>query len=89
MLLALGVCAWQLLALQRDAPKQLAAPVAKEGKRVETAVGQKVDKLMKAHWEAQYARLQEEMLKREKTENQRTQQVSPGYQGSACSMWFC
>jgi len=73
-------CAWlQLLVLQRDAPKQLAVPVAKEGKRVEAAVGQKVDKLMRAHAEAQYARLQEDMQKREKAENQRTQQVGlPG-----------
>eukprot|EP00850_Spirogloea_muscicola_P017782 SM000156S02138 [mRNA] locus=s156:84957:96262:- [translate_table: standard] len=49
----------------RDVEKAVALPVVKEGKRVEQAIGLRLERGMKAHSEALYARLKEDGVKRE------------------------
>ncbi|KAH7285370.1 hypothetical protein KP509_33G025800 [Ceratopteris richardii] len=70
----------QLLAMQRDFQKQLqlmqAVPVAKELKRVEVVIGQRMEKVLKAHMDALWARLQEDFSKREKVEREQMQHLS-------------
>lgn len=70
----------QLVAMQRDFQKQvqanLAVPVAKEVKRVEAILGQRMEKVLKAHMDAMWARLQEDNAKREKVEREQMQQLS-------------
>ncbi|KAI5077643.1 hypothetical protein GOP47_0007958 [Adiantum capillus-veneris] len=70
----------QLVAMQRDFQKQiqviLAVPVAKEVKRVEAVLGQRIEKVLKAHMEAMWARLQEDFAKREKADRDQMQQLS-------------
>ncbi|XXG80157.1 hypothetical protein AAC387_Pa09g1088 [Persea americana] len=64
----------QLLAVQKEMQKQMAAtvavPVNKEGRRIETALGRSMEKALKANFDALWARLQEEYTKREKLERE-------------------
>lgn len=70
----------QLVAMQKDFQKQiqvvLAVPVAKEVKRVEAVLGQRMEKVLKAHMDAMWARLQEDFAKREKADREQMQQLS-------------
>lgn len=70
----------QLVSMQREFQKQmgtiLAVPIAKEVKKMEVALGQRMEKALKAHADALWARLQEENLKREKLEKDRVQQLT-------------
>ncbi|MCO5547298.1 hypothetical protein L7F22_000745 [Adiantum nelumboides] len=70
----------QLVTMQRDFQKQIqatiAAPVTKEVKRVEGVLGQRIEKVLKAHMEAMWARLQEDFAKREKADRDQMQQLS-------------
>lgn len=70
----------QLVAVQKDFQKQLqvnlAVPVTKEVKRVEAILGQRMEKVLKAHMDAMWARLQEDNAKREKMERDQMQQLS-------------
>lgn len=70
----------QLLGMQRELQKQMpvmvAIPVAKEIKRMEAALGQRMEKVLKAHVDAMWARLQEDNAKREKLERDRVQQLT-------------
>jgi enhancer of mRNA-decapping protein 4 len=70
----------QLVTMQKEIQKQMtvmvAVPVAKEGKRMEGALGQRMEKVLKAHVDAMWARLAEENARREKQERERVQQVS-------------
>lgn len=70
----------QLLTMQGEFQKQmgaiLAVPVAKEVKRMEVALGQRMEKVLKAHVDAMWARLQEDNAKREKLERDRAQQLT-------------
>ncbi|CAM6081699.1 unnamed protein product [Calypogeia fissa] len=70
----------QLVAMQKELHKQMtvmvAVPVAKEGKRMESALGQRMEKLLKAHLDAMWARIQEESVKRDKLERERVQQLT-------------
>jgi enhancer of mRNA-decapping protein 4 len=74
------VWAFQLVSMQKELQKQMtvmvAVPVAKEGKRMEGALGQRMEKVLKAHVDAMWARLAEENAKREKLERERVQQVT-------------
>lgn len=54
----------------------VAVPVAKEGKRMEAALGQRLEKVVKAHVDAMWARFQEENAKREKADRERVQQLT-------------
>ncbi|XP_062220161.1 enhancer of mRNA-decapping protein 4-like [Phragmites australis] len=69
----------QLIAMQKDMEKQLgtmiSAPIAKEGKRLETSLGRTMEKSIKSNIDAVWARLQEENTKREKAERERMQQL--------------
>lgn len=66
--------------MQKDLQKQMtvmvAVPVNKEGKRMEGALGQRVEKLLKANMDAMWARIQEESVKRDKLERERVQQLT-------------
>ncbi|KAH9555736.1 hypothetical protein CY35_08G131600 [Sphagnum magellanicum] len=70
----------QLVSMQKELHKQMtvmvAVPVNKEGKRMEGALGQRMEKVLKAHVDAMWARLAEENAKREKLERERVQQVT-------------
>lgn len=70
----------QLLSMQKEMQKQMnamvSAPVTKEGKRLEGSLGRNMEKVVKAHTDALWARLQEENVKQEKLERERTQQVT-------------
>lgn len=70
----------QLMSMQRDFQKQLgtilAVPIAKEVKKMEVSLGQRMEKLLKAHADAIWARLQEDNVKREKLERDRAQQLT-------------
>ncbi|MCO5547875.1 hypothetical protein L7F22_001327 [Adiantum nelumboides] len=70
----------QLVSMQRDFQKQLgtilAVPIAKEVKKLELSLGQRIEKLLKAHADAVWARLQEDTVKREKLERDRAQQLT-------------
>jgi enhancer of mRNA-decapping protein 4 len=70
----------QLITMQNDLQKQVsvmvAVPVSKEGKRIEGALGQRMEKVLKAHVDAMWARVAEENAKREKSEKERVQQVN-------------
>ncbi|VAI60328.1 unnamed protein product [Triticum turgidum subsp. durum] len=69
-----------LIAMQKDMQKQLGtiviAPIAKEGKRIETSLGRTMEKSIKASIDALWARLLEENTKREKAERERMQQMT-------------
>ncbi|XP_024516677.1 enhancer of mRNA-decapping protein 4-like isoform X1 [Selaginella moellendorffii] len=70
----------QLLAMHKDLQKQLSVmitvPMTKEVKRMETSLGQRLEKILKANVDAMYAKLQEESVKREKAERERSQQLT-------------
>jgi len=70
----------QLVNMQSELQKQMSVmvsvPVVKEGKRLEVAVGQRMEKVLKAHVDAMGARLAEENAKREKVEKERLQQIT-------------
>ncbi|KAH9312777.1 hypothetical protein KI387_027812, partial [Taxus chinensis] len=70
----------QLIALQKDFQSKMgmmvSIPVTKEGKRLEAALGQRIEKIMKAHTDAMWARIQEESAKREKAEHEHVQQLT-------------
>ncbi|KAL6562477.1 hypothetical protein OROGR_003484 [Orobanche gracilis] len=69
----------QLLSTQKDMQKQMtmmvAAPVTKEGKRLEAALGRSMEKAVKANSDALWARLQEN-TKQEKAARERMQQLT-------------
>ena len=70
----------QLIAMQKDMQKQLStaviAPIAKEGKRIETSLGRTMEKSIKGSIDALWARFLEENTKREKAERERMQQMN-------------
>ncbi|KAL2636093.1 hypothetical protein R1flu_007572 [Riccia fluitans] len=70
----------QLVTMQKELQKQMtvmvAIPVSKEGKRIEGALGQRMEKLLKAHVDAMWARIQEDSMKKEKLERDRVQQLT-------------
>jgi enhancer of mRNA-decapping protein 4 len=70
----------QLITMQKDVEKQLgtliSAPLAKEGKRIETSLGRIMEKSVKANIDVLWARVQEENTKREKAERERMQQFA-------------
>lgn len=70
----------QLMAMHTDMQKQLnaivSAPIAKEGKRIETSLGRNIEKSIKANLDAMWARFQEENARHEKVERERMQQIS-------------
>ncbi|KAG5105135.1 hypothetical protein JHK82_042105 [Glycine max] len=70
----------QLLSMHKEMQKQMnamvSAPVTKEGKRLEGSLGRNMEKVVKAHTDALWARLQEENAKQEKLERDRTQQIT-------------
>ncbi|CAN6479639.1 unnamed protein product [Victoria cruziana] len=70
----------QLMTMQREMQKQMAAMVtisiSKEGKRIEAGLGRQIDKMIKANFDATWARISEENAKHEKTERDRLQQIT-------------
>nr|BAK03207.1 predicted protein [Hordeum vulgare subsp. vulgare] len=70
----------QLMAMHTDMQKQLnaivSAPIAKEGKRIETSLGRNIEKSIKANVDAMWARFQEENARHEKVERERMQQIA-------------
>ncbi|KAJ7536521.1 hypothetical protein O6H91_12G072700 [Diphasiastrum complanatum] len=68
----------QLLTMQKEFQKQMAAmaPVAKEGKRIEASLGQRLEKVLKANVDVLWARIQEENIKRDKLERERVHQLT-------------
>lgn len=70
----------QLLNMQKETQKQMltivAAPVTKEGKRLEAALGRSMEKTVKANSDALWARFQEENVKNEKLMRERFQQIT-------------
>eukprot|EP01018_Ginkgo_biloba_P006544 Gb_36346 [translate_table: standard] len=70
----------QLITMQKELQKQMTVtvtvPVVKEGKRMEAALGQRMEKLLKAQIDAMWARIQEENAKRERAERQLTALLS-------------
>jgi enhancer of mRNA-decapping protein 4 len=62
--------------LQKQMTVSVSVPVGKEGKRLEVAMGQRMEKVLKAHVDAMWARLAEENAKREKAEKERLQQIT-------------
>lgn len=70
----------QVLTVQKETQKQMemmvAGPVAKEGRRLEAALGRSMEKSVKANSDALWARLQEENAKQEKSLRDRTQQIT-------------
>lgn len=70
----------QLIAAQKELQKQMndmvSVPVTKEGRRLEGSLGRSLEKVVKANSEALWARFQEENAKQEKSERDRTQQLT-------------
>ncbi|KAL0915442.1 hypothetical protein M5K25_015860 [Dendrobium thyrsiflorum] len=70
----------QLATNQKEIEKQMAevvcAPVMKEGRRVETALGRSMEKSIKANMDSLWAHIQEENAKQEKTERENIQQLT-------------
>ncbi|XP_031491745.1 enhancer of mRNA-decapping protein 4-like [Nymphaea colorata] len=70
----------QLITMQREMQKQMAAmitiPISKEGKRIEAALGRQIDKMIKANFDAMWARILEENTKHEKIERDHLQQMT-------------
>lgn len=70
----------QLMTMHNDLQKQLStivsAPIAKEGKRIETSLGRNMEKSMKANIDAMWARFQEENARHEKAERERMLQIA-------------
>lgn len=70
----------QLMTTQKEMQKQISSvvnlPVAKEGRRLEAALGRSIEKAVKANADALWARFQEENGKNEKLLRDRTQQIT-------------
>ncbi|KAJ0733992.1 putative transcription factor WD40-like family [Helianthus annuus] len=70
----------QVLISQKEIQKQIpvvaAAPITKEGKRIEAAIGKSMEKIHKANSDANWARFQEEFAKQEKSSKDQHQQIS-------------
>ncbi|CAA3020049.1 enhancer of mRNA-decapping 4-like [Olea europaea subsp. europaea] len=70
----------QLVATQKDMQKQMtgmvAVPVTKEGRRLEAALGRRMEKVVEANADAMWARFQEEIAKQEKASRDHTQQLT-------------
>ncbi|KAJ7536025.1 hypothetical protein O6H91_12G054200 [Diphasiastrum complanatum] len=70
----------QLVIMQKEYQKQMAmmvgGPVAKEGKRIEAALGQRMEKVLKAHVDVMCARIQDDNVKRDRSEGERVQQFT-------------
>ncbi|XP_042467657.1 enhancer of mRNA-decapping protein 4-like [Zingiber officinale] len=70
----------QVVNMQKELQKQMsvivAAPVAKEGKRMETSLSRNIEKMIKANGDALWARVQEENAKYEKFDKERMQQIT-------------
>ncbi|PIN02422.1 WD40 repeat nuclear protein [Handroanthus impetiginosus] len=70
----------QLVSMQKEMQKQMAmivtAPVTKEGKRLEAALGRSMEKAVKANADALWARFQEESAKQDKAARERMQQLT-------------
>ncbi|PIA58371.1 hypothetical protein AQUCO_00500354v1 [Aquilegia coerulea] len=69
----------QQIAMQKEIAemqKQILAMQVKEGKRLETALGRCIEKTNKTNIDALWARFQEENMKHEKLERERTQQIT-------------
>lgn len=70
----------QLMTMQKEMQKQIstvvAVPINRECKRVETALGRSIEKVVKANTDALWARFQEENAKHEKAERDRVQQLT-------------
>ncbi|KAF5182765.1 Enhancer of mrna-decapping protein, partial [Thalictrum thalictroides] len=67
------------IAMQKDVAemqKQISALQVKEGKRLEAALGRFIEKTNKSNIDALWARFQEENMKHEKLERERTQQIT-------------
>ncbi|XP_076949042.1 enhancer of mRNA-decapping protein 4-like [Bidens hawaiensis] len=62
--------------IQKQIPGMVAAPLTKEGRRIEAAIGKSLEKTYKANSDALWARTQEEFTKQEKSNRERSQQVS-------------
>lgn len=74
------LCFLQLMTTQKEMQKQISSvvnlPVAKEGRRLEAALGRSIEKAVKANADALWARFQEENGKNEKLLRDRTQQIT-------------
>ncbi|XP_022886515.1 enhancer of mRNA-decapping protein 4-like isoform X1 [Olea europaea var. sylvestris] len=70
----------QLVATQKEMQKQMtgmvAAPVTKEGRRLESALGRRMEKAVEANADALWAQFQEEIAKQEKASWDSTQQLT-------------
>ncbi|GER54959.1 enhancer of mRNA-decapping protein 4 [Striga asiatica] len=70
----------QLVSMQKEMQKQMAAmvaaPVNKEGKRLEAALGRSMEKAVKSNADALWARIQEENVKQDKAVRERMQQLT-------------
>ncbi|KAD4178815.1 hypothetical protein E3N88_27406 [Mikania micrantha] len=62
--------------IQKQIPGMVAVPVTKEGRRIEAAIGKSMEKTYKTNFDALWARIQEEFIKQEKLNRDRSQQVS-------------
>lgn len=62
--------------IQKQIPGMLTVPVTKEGRRIEAAIGKSMEKAYKTSSDALWARTQEEFTKQEKSNRERSQQVS-------------
>lgn len=71
---------FQLIGAQKELQKQMNAivsgPVTKEGRRLEGSLCRSLERVVKANSEALWARFQEENAKQEKSERERTQQLT-------------
>ncbi|XP_047306458.1 enhancer of mRNA-decapping protein 4-like [Impatiens glandulifera] len=70
----------QLISMQRELQKQMSVtvvePLAKEGKRLEAALGRSMEKTVKTNCDILWARFQEENAKQEKEVRDRLQQIT-------------
>jgi enhancer of mRNA-decapping protein 4 len=64
--------------MQKQMTMMVAAPVTKEGKRLEAVLGKSMEKAVKSNADALWARIQEENAKNEKLLRDRIQQVTTG-----------
>ncbi|KAK1417977.1 hypothetical protein QVD17_27113 [Tagetes erecta] len=62
--------------IQKQIPGLVTAPVTKEGRRIEAAIGKNIEKTYKTNYDTLWARTQEEFTKLEKSNRERSQQVS-------------
>ncbi|KAI7758388.1 hypothetical protein M8C21_001939, partial [Ambrosia artemisiifolia] len=62
--------------IQKQIPVLATAPMTKEGKRIEAAIGKSMEKIHKANSDSYWARFQEEFAKQEKSNKDQHQQIS-------------